>query len=366
LAASAIPGHLLVVDDNENNRDMLVRLLTRQGMTTSTARDGREALEMIQANSYDLVLLDIMMPEVDGFQVLQTMKADAVMQEVPVIVLSAIHEMDAIIRCIKMGADDYLPKPIDLTLLRARVGASVQKKRLRDREKQLLLNILPPRIAEELREKGFVEPRHLDQTTILFTDFVKFSRITKQLSAGDLVALLNVCFTEFDHIVARHGLEKLKTIGDSYMLVGGLESRTDSHAVDAVLAALEMVHIVKNMALPQDVKLAVRIGIHTGPVVAGVVGVHKFAFDVWGDSVNYSARLEACSEPDRINISAHTKSLVEGFFECEYRGQIETKDKLQEDMYFVNGFMPGDFSKLYRDRFGRDLSAPLLNAVFKR
>jgi len=353
LPVPAIAGHLLVADDNENNRDMLVRLLHRQGFETSTANNGREALEMMRRLSYDLVLLDIMMPEVDGFQVLQTMKADAILREVPVIVLSAIHEMDAIIRCIKMGADDYLPKPIDLTLLRARVGATVQKKRLRDREKQLLLNILPPRIADELSEKGFVEPRHLDEVTILFTDFVKFSRLTKQLSAVDLVLLLNICFTEFDHIVARRGLEKLKTIGDSYMLVGGLESSNESHPVDAVMAAIDIVDIVKNIALPKDAKLEVRIGIHTGPVVAGVVGIHKFAFDVWGDSVNYSARLESCSEPNRINLSAKTKSMVETFFDCEYRGQILTKDLHNEDMYFVNG-ISDNFADRYREKFGRD------------
>ena len=355
MAAPAIPGHLLVVDDNENNRDMLVRLLNRQGIETSTARDGREALAMIRENSYDLVLLDIMMPVIDGFEVLQTMKADTGMREIPVIVLSAIHEMDAIIRCIKMGADDYLPKPIDLTLLRARVGASVQKKRLRDREKQLLLNILPPRIAEELRENGFVEPRHLDEATILFTDFVKFSQITRQLGAVDLVKLLNICFTEFDHIVARYRLEKLKTIGDSYMLVGGLESGMESHPVDAVLAAIDMVEIVRNFPLPQGIELAVRVGVHAGPVVAGVVGVHKFAFDVWGDPVNYSARLETCSEPNRINISAHLKDLVDGFFECEYRGQIQTKDEQMQDMYFVTGRAQGDFEQRYRDRFGHEL-----------
>ncbi len=331
---------------------MLVRLLNRQGLTTSTASNGREALEMVREHGYDLMLLDIMMPEVDGFEVLQIMKADAALRELPVIVLSAIHEMDAIIRCIKMGADDYLPKPIDLTLLRARVTASIQKKRLRDREKQLLLNILPPRIAEELTEKGFVEPRHLDEVTIVFTDFVKFSRITKQLSAGDLVSLLNICFTEFDHIVARRRLEKLKTIGDSYMLVGGLESTAASHPVDAVLAAIEIVNTVKHFAVPEGVELEVRVGIHTGPVVAGVVGVHKFAFDVWGDSVNYSARLEQSSEPNRINISSATKEMIDGFFDCEYRGQVRTKDEHLEDMYFVNEAAEG-FEARYLEKFGR-------------
>ncbi len=342
-----------MVDDNENNRDMLVRLLQRQGMETTTATNGREALELVRERSFDLMLLDIMMPVMDGFEVLQTIKADARLRELPVIVLSAIHEMDAIIRCIKMGADDYLPKPIDLTLLRARVGASVQKKRLRDREKQLLLNILPASIAEELTENGSVKPQHLNEVTILFTDFVKFSRLTKQLSAGDLVALLHVCFTEFDHIVTRRGLEKLKTIGDSYMLVGGLDQQRPSHAVDTVWSALEIIDAVRALELPEGVELEVRVGIHTGPVVAGVVGVHKFAFDVWGDAVNYSARLEASSQPNRINISSETLALVEGFFDCEYRGKILTKDLYEEDMYFVNGKV-ADFNAKYRDKFGRE------------
>ncbi len=355
MAQTSKPGQLLVVDDNENNRDMLVRILDRQGHRSELATNGREALEKVRAKNYDLVLLDIMMPEVDGFQVLREMKADPVLREVPVIVLSAIHEMDAIIRCIKMGADDYLPKPIDLTLLRARVGASIEKKRLHEREKQLLLNILPPRIAEELREKGSVEPKHLDSVTILFTDFVHFAKLTERLSAGQLVSLLDTCFTQFDHIVERHGLEKLKTIGDSYMLVGGLEAERPSHPVDAVLAAFEMVRMVKALEVPEGLPLAVRIGIHTGPVVAGVVGVHKFAFDVWGESVNYAARLEACSLPDRINLSKNTRELVDGLIECEYRGQVETKDKRLEDMYFACAPKEQGFAELYRERFGVEM-----------
>jgi adenylate cyclase len=338
LPQTSKPGQLLVADDNENNREMLVRILDRQGHRSEVAHNGREALEKLRAGNFDLLLLDIMMPEVDGFQVLTEMKADPVLREVPVIVLSAIHDMEAIIRCIKMGADDYLPKPIDLTLLRARVSASIEKKRLHEREKQLLLNILPPRIAEELREKGSVEPKHLDEVTILFTDFVQFSALTTSLSAGELVSMLDRCFTSFDRIVERYGLEKLKTIGDSYMLVGGLEGARPSYAVDTVLAAFEMVDAVKALEVPQSRPLAVRVGIHAGPVVAGVVGVHKFAFDVWGESVNYAARLEACSEPNRINLSTRMWELVKGAVDCEYRGQIETKDKRLEDMYFANGF----------------------------
>lgn len=346
------------MDDNENNRDMLVRILSRQGHQSDIAHNGREALEKVRAGNFDLVLLDIMMPEVDGFQVLTEMKADPVLREVPVIVLSAIHEMDAIIRCIKMGADDYLPKPIDLTLLRARVGASIEKKRLHEREKQLLLNILPARIAEELREKGSVEPQHLNEIAILFTDFVRFSSLTASLSASALVSMLDRCFTKFDHIVSRHGLEKLKTIGDSYMLVGGLEGARPSFAVDSVLAAFEIVEAVTTLEVPDGLTLAVRIGLHAGPVVAGVVGVHKFAFDVWGDSVNYAARLEACSVPNRINLSTRMRDLVDGLVECEYRGQIETKDKRLEDMYFANAIVGEGFAGRYRERFGHEPSFP--------
>jgi adenylate cyclase len=359
-------AHLLVVDDNETNRDVLSRRLEREGFRVSSAENGRRALEMVRAASFDLVLLDIMMPEIDGYQVLSQMKADAALHDIPVIMISALDEIQSVVRCIETGAEDYLNKPFDPVLLRARIGASLEKKRLRDEQKRktaelelaieeaetqrresesLLRNILPAQIADELRGKGQVEPRYFEDVTILFSDFVGFTHATENLAAEDLVNLLHTYFTAFDRIVGRYGLEKLKTIGDSYMLAGGLPERNPSHPVDAVMAAFEMVKAVEEMTT-EEAPWRVRIGVHTGPVIAGVVGIKKFAFDVWGETVNFSSRMESSSAPNRINLSTRTYSRVKDFFDCEARGQVNTKEGKPYDMYFAKGILP----KLMDDR----------------
>jgi len=211
----------------------------------------------------------------------------------------------------------------------------------------LLLNILPSEVAQELQQKGAVEPMYFEDVTIIFTDFVGFTLSTEKLAAEDLVTMLHDYFTAFDHIVTRYRLEKLKTIGDSYMCVSGLPVaqrglRTPSHPVDAVLAAFEMVSAVRQRerTSQHDVRWSVRIGVHTGPVVAGVVGIQKFAFDVWGDTVNYASRMESSGQPNRVNMSADTYRRVKDFFACEYRGKVMTKDKRETDMYFADGILP--------------------------
>lgn len=238
----------------------------------------------------------------------------------------------------------------------------------------LLLNILPVQVAAELKGKGEVEPKYFEDVTILFTDFVGFSLSTEKLAAEDLVYMLHDYFTAFDQIVTRYHLEKLKTIGDSYMCVGGLPlgrraRRTPSHPVDVVLAAFEMVRAVVERDRPDaPAPWAVRIGIHTGPVIAGVVGIQKFAFDVWGDSVNYASRMESTGAPNRINLSERTYSRVKDFFECDYRGKILTKEKRGFDMYFAKGIVPKladdstqvpppAFLRRYRAYFQKDLPA---------
>lgn len=207
----------------------------------------------------------------------------------------------------------------------------------RERSESLLLNILPAEIADELRRNGMVSPKYFEDVTIMFLDFVGFTLSTEQLAAEDLVQVLHEYFTAFDRIVARYGLEKMKTIGDSYMCISGLPIRNPSHPVDTVLAAFEMLREVTKRDRPENAaRWKVRIGIHTGPVIAGVVGINKFAFDIWGDTVNYSARMEASGFPNRINISERAYSRVKDFFECEHRGKVLTKEKRELDMYFVN------------------------------
>ncbi len=230
----------------------------------------------------------------------------------------------------------------------------------------LLLNILPATVAEEFRRKGSVEPKYLEDATIIFTDFVGFSSFTEKLAAEDLVKMLHEYFSAFDEITVRYGLEKLKTIGDSYMCAGGLPERNPSHPVDAVMAAMEMVRAVtERRGADTQHSWSIRIGIHTGHLIAGIVGKKKFAYDIWGESVNYASRLESNSEPNRIALSAQTYSRTKDFFECEKHSKTLAKDSQNMDLYFVNGFLPSltdDFKQIpppaflrrYRSYFQKD------------
>jgi len=186
-----------------------------------------------------------------------------------------------------------------------------------------------------------VSPKYFEDVTILFTDFVGFTTSTEKLAVEELVEVLNDYFTAFDQIVARYHIEKLKTIGDSYMCISGLPTRNPAHPVDTVMAAFEMLHAVEERERQKHgAQWKVRIGIHTGPVIAGVVGINKFAFDIWGDTVNYSSRMESSGQANRINLSERTHSRIKDFFECEYRGKVLTKEKRELDMYFANGILP--------------------------
>ena len=207
--------------------------------------------------------------------------------------------------------------------------------------KSLLLHILPATIAEEFRVKGSVAPKYLEDVTIIFTDFVGFSSSVETLAAEDLVHMLHDYFSTFDEIAARYGLEKLKTIGDSYMCAGGLPERNPSHPVDAVMAAMEIVNaVIERSGSNNQINLAIRVGIHTGHVIAGIVGKQKFAYDIWGESVNFASRVESSSAPNRIALSGQTYLRIKDFFECEK--QIKTNPKVSQNMelYFVKGFLP--------------------------
>lgn len=382
-------GVLLIVDDDALNRDLLTRRVQREGYTAVAAEDGWKALELLKSRRFDLLLLDMLMPGLDGFGVLSAVRANAETRSLPVIVISAMDEIDSVVRSVELGADDYLTKPFNTVLLRARIGALLERKRLYDRERSmreelqkstaelqrqtqvardLLLNILPRQVAEELQARGSVQPMYFEDATIMFTDFVGFTRSVENLAADELVSILNEYFTAFDRITTRYGLEKLKTIGDSYMAVGGLPERKASHAVDAVLAALEMTQTVRDMARRSgSIGWEMRVGVHTGPVVAGVVGIRKFVFDIWGESVNLSSRMESSGAPNRINVSAATHTRIKDFFRCEKRGRCRTKDGNELEMFFVDGIassleggggdMPPKFRDRYRSYFSRDLAA---------
>ena len=222
----------------------------------------------------------------------------------------------------------------------------------RQKSDRLLLNILPESIARELQKNDRVRPLYYENATVLFTDFVGFTHIAEELTPQELIEELDCCFSRFDQVIREHNLEKIKTIGDAYMAAGGIPRANHTHAVDCVLAALEIRGFMRKM---QEEKRAegkpywrLRLGIHTGRLVAGVIGREKFAYDVWGDTVNTASRLESSGVAGRINISGATYEEVKDFFDCEYRGAIAAKNKGEIDMYFVNGIRP----ELSRDRAG--------------
>ncbi|OQW91942.1 MAG: hypothetical protein BWK79_15755 [Beggiatoa sp. IS2] len=342
---------LLVVDDKESNRDLLSRRLDRQGFRVEVAESGLQALQMARYRNYDLILLDIIMPEMDGYQVLATLKADQVLRHIPVIMISALDEIDSIVRCIEMGAEDYLQKPFNQVILKAKISASLERKRLRDREhafikklqveqeksEKLLLNILPKPIADRLKRGARTIADHFPDVTVLFSDLVGFTKLSTHITASELVEKLNEIFLAFDLLTESHGLEKIKTIGDAYMLVGGLPMPRADHAEAVADIAIAMVNAIDHLNAKNHNNFQIRVGIHTGPVVAGVIGKNKFNYDLWGDTVNTASRMESQGISGNIQISEITYQRIKDKFIVEQRGPIEVKGKGEMITYLLKG-----------------------------
>jgi class 3 adenylate cyclase len=223
----------------------------------------------------------------------------------------------------------------------------------KEKSEKLLLNILPEEVADELKLNGEVKPVYFESISVMFTDFKGFTQIAEGMSAEGLIKELDACFTQFDKISHQYRLEKLKTIGDSYMCAGGIPRVNVTHAFDCCLAAIEIqdfIDLLRTMKKLKNIPYwELRLGIHTGSVMAGVVGEKKFAYDVWGDTVNIASRMESSGTPGRINISEQTYQIVKTRFECEYRGKVNAKNKGEIDMYYLNRIKP-EFS---RDGLGR-------------
>lgn len=209
------------------------------------------------------------------------------------------------------------------------------------RSDELLLNILPEETAEELKQTGSAKAKSFDMVSVLFTDFKNFTQASEKLTPEELVAEINHCYSEFDRIISKYGIEKIKTIGDSYMCASGLPVTNVTHPEDVVRAGLDMVAFIEKNKQERIAKdqpyFELRLGIHSGPVVAGIVGIKKFAYDIWGDTVNTASRMESSGQIGRVNISGSTYELIKDKFTCTYRGKVEAKNKGVIDMYFVDG-----------------------------
>ncbi len=316
----------------------------------TTAANGAAALELAVRETFDLILLDLIMPEMSGFEVLRRLKAAEHTSDIPVIVISALDELDSVVRCIEAGAEDYLTKPFNPILLRARIGASLEKKWLRDREKKfvadleqekarsetLLLNILPQSIVNRMRNGEMVIADRIGEATILFCDLVGFTTLSHELPADRTIDFLSRIFSAFDQLAAELGVEKIKTIGDAYMVAAGIPEAQADHADRIAALAPRMLDAVSTIAAATELNLQARIGIHSGPITAGVIGTHKFVYDVWGDTVNTASRMESQSLPGRIQVSAVTRAALGDRFKLERRGLIEVKGKGTMETYFLN------------------------------
>ncbi|HWA27024.1 MAG TPA: adenylate/guanylate cyclase domain-containing protein [Lacunisphaera sp.] len=351
---------ILVVDDSAELRQLMVATLESLGYENLTeAVDGQEALGLLRQRPFELVVLDIEMPVLDGFQVLTQMKQTPALAGVPVIVASGLQQLDAVVRCIELGAEDFLPKPVNPVLLRARIGASLERTRLRERDQlrmielqrekellemeqekseRLLLNILPVVIAGRLKQGEHTIAERFASVTVLFADLVDFTSLVNRTDPEELVSLLGDLFSRFDRLASQFHLEKIKTIGDCYLVVGGLPEETGDHHIEAVAdMGLAMLAAVTDLNRERGISLQLRIGINSGPVVAGVIGRKKFAYDLWGATVNLASRMQSSGLPNRVHLPATTCEPLRGKYQFTERGLVACKGMGKIQTCFLNG-----------------------------
>lgn len=368
---------ILYVDDEENNLNSF-RAALRRHYKIFTAISGEEGMEIVKNNDIHVIVTDQRMPGMTGVQFLQHLpdEPDNIRM-----ILTGFSDMEAIIEAINTGrVYRYITKPWDKDELKITIDNALEAVLLRRHNKQLieelqqhnehleekvkvrtveierksaqlqaeiiksdklLLNILPGQIAGELKTFGKSYARKYEMVSVLFSDIQGFTTIAETMPPDELINQLDESFRGFDRIVEKYGIEKIKTIGDSYMCVSGLPSPIENHAEVLINVALDMQEFMNGFNALRKIQnlpeFPTRIGVHTGPVIAGVVGITKFAYDIWGNTVNLSSQMEQRSSPGKINISDTTYGLVKNSFICTQRGKLPVKGKAEVEMYFVEG-----------------------------
>lgn len=339
--ARVSPGRILIVDDNKVNRLLLGRDLEGQGHSISFAEDGREALEVLGSDPFDLMLLDIMMPVLDGYQVLERLMDEPDLKHIPVIITSGMDEVESVVKCIEMGAEDYLLKPINSVLLRARVNASLEKKRLRDEQQELIRRFATSEVAEELLATGFHLGGKTLEATAMFSDIRSFTSITESQSPSDTIELLNTYYTLMFDAINGHGGIVNQIVGDGLMAIFGAPHPSEDHSDQAVQAAIEMVELIDLFNREQTargrVQISIGIGIASGDVIAGYTGTQERAtYTCVGDTVNRAARLEAMTKEfdSPILIDSGTQSGLDANVDLNDLGYIALKGKREQVQVF--------------------------------
>jgi class 3 adenylate cyclase/CheY-like chemotaxis protein len=338
LSRAAERGRILVAEDSEPVRDLLCEYLRSQGHDVVPARDGAEALERLNAVDLDLVMTDIEMPRADGFEVIERLRSNPRWRNIPVIVISGHSRLDGIAHCIKMGAEDYLPKPFNRVILKARVDACLEKKRLRDVSEQerlryndLLNAILPGPVVKELVETDAVKPRRREGVAVLFADIVGFTSYCDDHSDCPefVVQHLRRLFEAWEKEASALGVQKIKTIGDAFMAASGLLEDVPNPVIDCVQLGMRMIEFTQRLCDGAGLELGfeLRVGVHVGTVVSGVLGRRQSLFDLWGDTVNLAARLESHGDAGCVNLSVEAWERVRGSLTGERHSFRELKGK---------------------------------------
>lgn len=333
-----VPGTVLVVDDSAMHRRVISRYLKRRGHRVVAVPDGRAALEALEVLACDVLLLDVIMPGMNGFELLRILKSASKTADLPVIMVSSFDQAGSVAYSIEQGADDNISKPINPALLMARVAASIERKRARVRERevldhlrseqrrsrQLLLNILPEPVADRLELGNAVVAEHFPRVTVMFADLVGFTDYAATVNAMELVSQLNRIFTVLDDLCVKHGVEKIRTIGETYLAVGGLPQACTDHADRVAALALEAVATVEALYREGQTPMQLRAGLHSGPVTAGVIGKLKFAYDIWGSTVNTATHMASTSPAGSVQVSGVTRSAMGARFTCNMRSNVPT------------------------------------------
>ncbi|MEG4864813.1 MULTISPECIES: adenylate/guanylate cyclase domain-containing protein [unclassified Microcoleus] len=368
--SATIPATILVVDDKPDNVRLLSTILTEQGYQVRKALNGKRALATVQEFPPTLVLLDVMMPEMNGYEVCANLKASPKTSSIPVIFLSALDDASDKVKAFDVGAVDYITKPFQGKEVLARVANQLiiqnQQRLLQEQTKQLeefvdrlqkeikerqtvelalrlaqnksdhlLLNILPAAIVENLKKGEGYAAERFESATVLFADIVDFTSLAARISPLELVNFLNKIFSKFDELTEKHGLEKIKTIGDAYMVAGGLPVPRTDHVGAIANMALDMQDAIADFKTDTGEPFQIRIGINTGPVVAGVIGTKKFIYDLWGDTVNVASRMECQGLPGYIQVTSAVCEQLKERYVLEERGAIAVKGKGELIVYWL-------------------------------
>lgn len=341
-------GSVLVVDDSPTSRELLAHQLKQAGNNVEVAGTASEALDLVAQQEFDVILLDVLLPDSDGIAVLEELREKGALERLSVLMISAVEETSSVAACIERGAEDFLPKPVSPAILRARLGACLEKKYLRDkarhhlvqlaaegrRANDLLRVLLPDPIADELQSTGIIAPRRLDNVAVVFADIVGFTAYCDRHSPEEVLVSLQDLFTRFEQLALEFGVQKIKTIGDSFMGAAGLFTTGDERPA---LRCVQFGRAILAASADLSPHWNLRIGIHVGPVVGGVVGTRQYLFDIWGDTVNTAQRIEQNARVGQVCISAAARRQVEPDYTTESIGRSEIKGKGEAEIFVVVG-----------------------------